>query len=66
MPEGKSLDSDAGSATYKRVYKDWKPSVEQKDILGAMEAIEGCIIHQSCVYIIAFERFRIALELDIS
>ena len=49
VPEGKSLES--GSSSYKRVYKDWKPSVEQKDILGAMEAIEGGVFHPNALFL---------------
>ncbi|XP_071443548.1 uncharacterized protein form3 [Hetaerina americana] len=56
LPEGKLATTDAiGLASkkgilspgvaapgqYRRVYQDWKPSVEKTDVVGAMEAIEG-------------------------
>jgi hypothetical protein len=36
LPEEK-----AQSGQYRRVYSDWKPTVEKTDVVGAMEAIEG-------------------------
>ncbi|CAH1402324.1 unnamed protein product [Nezara viridula] len=36
LPEGKLAD---GSLQYKRVYSDWKPTIDKTDVVGAMEAI---------------------------
>jgi hypothetical protein len=36
LPEEKSTNTQ-----YKRVYSDWRPTIEKTDIVGAMEAIEG-------------------------
>jgi len=36
LPEEKTQ-----SGQYRRVYSDWKPTVEKTDVVGAMEAIEG-------------------------
>jgi hypothetical protein len=36
LPEEKST-----STQYKRVYSDWRPTIEKTDVVGAMEAIEG-------------------------
>lgn len=46
LPEEKSTNTQ-----YKRVYSDWRPTIEKTDIVGAMEAIEGgcCISHCSGV-----------------
>lgn len=30
-----------GVPEYKRVYPDWKPTIEKTDVVGVMEAIEG-------------------------
>jgi hypothetical protein len=37
LPEGKLADQ----GQYKRVYSDWKPTIEKTDVVRAMEAIEG-------------------------
>lgn len=29
------------ASEYKRVYPDWKPTIDKTDVVGAMEAIEG-------------------------
>jgi hypothetical protein len=47
LPEEKSTNTQ-----YKRVYSDWRPTIEKTDIVGAMEAIEGgccCTSHCSGV-----------------
>ena len=36
LPEEKSTNTQ-----YKRVYSDWRPTIEKTDVVGAMEAIEG-------------------------
>ncbi|XP_073969429.1 FH2 domain-containing protein formin 3 isoform X2 [Rhodnius prolixus] len=36
LPEGKLAE---GGMQYKRVYSDWKPTIEKTDVVGAMEAI---------------------------
>lgn len=36
LPEGKLAE---GSLQYKRVYSDWKPTIDKTDVVGAMEAI---------------------------
>lgn len=38
LPEGKLAE---GGMQYKRVYSDWKPTIEKTDVVGAMEAIAG-------------------------
>ena len=37
LPEEKSTSAPQ----YKRVYSDWRPTIEKTDVVGAMEAIEG-------------------------
>lgn len=36
LPEEKPTNTQ-----YKRVYSDWRPTIEKTDVVGAMEAIEG-------------------------
>ncbi|KAG8318057.1 FH2 domain-containing protein 1, variant 2 [Homalodisca vitripennis] len=38
LPEGKLAQ---GAGQYKRVYSDWKPTVDKTDVVGTMEAIAG-------------------------
>ncbi|XP_054270873.1 inverted formin-2 isoform X2 [Macrosteles quadrilineatus] len=38
LPEGKLA---SGTPQYKRVYSDWRPTVDKTDVVGAMEAIAG-------------------------
>lgn len=38
LPEGKLAE---GNSQYKRVYSDWKPTVDKTDVVGTMEAIAG-------------------------
>lgn len=52
LPEGKLAQ---GNAQYKRVYTDWRPTVEKTDVVGTMEAIAG---KKSTLQI------RLALNLD--
>lgn len=40
LPEGKLAE---GNSQYKRVYSDWKPTVDKTDVVGTMEAIAGKI-----------------------
>lgn len=35
--------------SYKRVYPDWKPTVDKTDVVGAMEAIEGNFEPLNCI-----------------
>lgn len=39
LPEGKL--ADANKDGYKRVYTDWKPTIDKTDVVGVMEAIAG-------------------------
>lgn len=39
LPEGKL--ADASRDGYKRVYTDWKPTIDKTDVVGVMEAIAG-------------------------
>lgn len=36
-----TLDTLPEGSQYKRVYPDWKPTIEKTDVVGAMEAIAG-------------------------
>jgi len=38
LPEGKLADANEG---YKRVYSDWRPTIDKTDVVGVMEAIAG-------------------------
>lgn len=50
LPEGKLAE---GNSQYKRVYSDWKPTVDKTDVVGTMEAIAGKIHKNlSCLCII--------------
>lgn len=50
LPEGKLAE---GNSQYKRVYSDWKPTVDKTDVVGTMEAIAGKTYKTtSCFYII--------------
>lgn len=40
LPEGK-LAKDANNDGYKRVYSDWRPTIDKTDVVGVMEAIAG-------------------------
>ena len=42
LPEDRASDPKKGE--YRRVYHDWKPSVEKTDWLGTIHAIEGNLI----------------------
>ncbi|XP_059488775.1 inverted formin-2 isoform X2 [Neocloeon triangulifer] len=35
-----TLPEEKQTGTYRRVYSDWKPTIEKTDVVGAMEAIE--------------------------
>lgn len=39
LPEGKL--ADANNDGYKRVYSDWRPTIDKTDVVGVMEAIAG-------------------------
>lgn len=39
LPEGKL--ADANKDGYKRVYSDWRPTIDKTDVVGVMEAIAG-------------------------
>jgi len=39
LPEGKL--ADANKDGYKRVYADWRPTIDKTDVVGVMEAIAG-------------------------
>lgn len=43
LPEDQTSEDHGGGGGrgYRRVYQDWRPSVEKTDVVGAMEAIEG-------------------------
>lgn len=38
LPEGKLANANDG---YKRVYSDWRPTIDKTDVVGVMEAIAG-------------------------
>lgn len=40
LPEGK-LATDGNNDGYKRVYSDWRPTIDKTDVVGVMEAIAG-------------------------
>lgn len=40
LPEEKTTKTNEVTE-YKRVYPDWKPTIDKTDVVGAMEAIEG-------------------------
>lgn len=39
LPEGKL--ADVNNDGYKRVYSDWRPTIDKTDVVGVMEAIAG-------------------------
>jgi len=39
LPEGKL--ANAKNDGYKRVYTDWRPTIDKTDVVGVMEAIAG-------------------------
>lgn len=39
LPEGKL--ANANNDGYKRVYSDWRPTIDKTDVVGVMEAIAG-------------------------
>lgn len=39
LPEGKLADTN--NEGYKRVYSDWRPTIDKTDVVGVMEAIAG-------------------------
>jgi hypothetical protein len=39
LPEGKL--ADVNNDEYKRVYSDWRPTIDKTDVVGVMEAIAG-------------------------
>lgn len=42
LPEERiSKSNEPSPMEYKRVYPDWKPTIDQTDVVGVMEAIEG-------------------------
>jgi hypothetical protein len=46
LPEEKTQ-----SGQYRRVYSDWKPTVEKTDVVGTMEAIAGIFELLGCVFL---------------
>lgn len=44
LPEDRPT-GDVNKKGYRRVYHDWKPSVDKTDVVGTMEAIEGMKIN---------------------
>jgi len=45
LPEDRSTNTQ-----YRRVYSDWRPTIDKTDVVGAMEAIEGrfCTTSHDC------------------
>lgn len=66
--EGRStLDTLPEGSQYKRVYPDWKPTIDKTDVVGAMEAIAGefIIIIIRCFIIYKNHKVRNLLNDDL-
>lgn len=41
---GSGISESVANSQYKRVYPDWKPTIDKTDVVGTMEAIAGAVL----------------------